>query len=96
MFATVVEIAQYYHIIHLLGFEDNRIISTVIGTEFDIKDILCYAVASVVLLFWEKMELRNNHLKDHAFTGMLFYGKICTESGIKGKNKRLLFYEKPV
>ena len=55
LFASAVEVVQYYHIIDLLHLQNNKIISTIIGTSFDIKDILCYLVGSVILIIWDKL-----------------------------------------
>ena len=55
-FALTVELAQYYHIVEILHLQNNRVISTIIGTSYDIKDILCYLIASVILIAWEKIE----------------------------------------
>jgi len=54
-FASVVELAQYYNIVNVLHLQDNKVISTIIGSSFDIKDIFCYLIATVVLLMWEKI-----------------------------------------
>lgn len=50
VFATLVEIAQYFEIVKLLGLENNRLLSTIIGTSFSWIDILCYGVGC--LIFW--------------------------------------------
>lgn len=56
LFASTVEVAQYYHIVNLLHLQNNKVISTVIGTSFDIKDIFCYLIGSMFLIIWGKME----------------------------------------
>jgi len=56
IFASTVELAQYYHIIDILHIQDNKVISTIIGTSFDIKDIFCYLIATAILIIWKKME----------------------------------------
>ncbi len=53
-FASIVEIMQYYRIVELLHLQNNKIISTIIGTSFDIKDILCYLIGSIILIIWDK------------------------------------------
>lgn len=50
VFAALVEIAQYFNIVKLLGLENNAFLSTIIGTTFSFHDLLCYAVGCV--LFW--------------------------------------------
>lgn len=54
-FASAVEFAQYYNIVNVLHLQDNKVISTIIGSSFDIKDICCYLIATVVLAMWEKI-----------------------------------------
>ncbi len=48
LFAAGVEILQYFNIVELLGVQDNVFLRTIIGTSFDVKDILCYAVGCVL------------------------------------------------
>lgn len=50
IFATFVEFAQYFRIVTILGLEDNRLLSTLIGTSFSPIDLLCYGIGC--LLFW--------------------------------------------
>lgn len=53
LFSTAVEIMQYFHVVNLLHLQNNKILSTIIGTSFDIKDILCYLAGSIILVAWE-------------------------------------------
>ena len=54
-FASTVEVIQYYRIVDLLHLQNNKVISTIIGTSFDIKDILCYLIGSIILIIWDKV-----------------------------------------
>lgn len=54
-FASTVEVIQYYHIVDLLHLQNNKVVSTIIGTSFDIKDIVCYLIGSILLVVWEKI-----------------------------------------
>ncbi len=56
IFAFAVEIAQYFRIIDILNLHDNKLAATIVGTSFDIKDILCYLVGTIVLIIWERVE----------------------------------------
>lgn len=56
LFGVLVEILQYFKIIYLLGLQDNKILSIIIGSSFDIKDILCYLAAAILLIIWEHIE----------------------------------------
>jgi len=58
LFSVVVEISQYFHLVDLLGLRDNRLMSTIMGTSFDIRDILCFFAGTVILLIWEKISTK--------------------------------------
>lgn len=52
-FAAGVELLQYVQIVKLLGLEDNAFFRILIGSTFDVKDILCYGVGCVGILVVE-------------------------------------------
>lgn len=49
-FSVVVEVTQYFDLVKLLGWENNALISTLMGRSFAWMDILCYAVGCAA--FW--------------------------------------------
>lgn len=53
LFAAGVEVLQYFRIVEVLGLEKNRILSVVIGSVFDVKDIVCYGVGCGLLFVYE-------------------------------------------
>ncbi|MBQ8800342.1 MAG: DUF2809 domain-containing protein [Lachnospiraceae bacterium] len=53
LFAAGVEVLQYVRIAEVLGLSDNRILSVVIGSVFDVKDIVCYGVGCGLLFVYE-------------------------------------------
>lgn len=53
LFAAGVEALQGIRIVELLGLQENRFFSVLIGTTFDWKDIACYGVGCVLLGVWE-------------------------------------------
>ncbi|SHJ82130.1 Protein of unknown function [Clostridium cavendishii DSM 21758] len=55
LFATTVEIMQYFHIVRVLHLEKHKIIATIIGDSFDLQDILCYFIGTMILIMFEKM-----------------------------------------
>ena len=63
IFSVAVEILQYFRIVEVLGLQDNRFFSTVIGTSFDIRDILCYFVGCALCGIWEYLTYRKNKAK---------------------------------
>lgn len=53
LFAAGVEVLQYFRIVEVLGLSDHRILSVVIGSVFDVKDIMCYGAGCVILGIYE-------------------------------------------
>lgn len=48
--AVLVEILQYFRIVEVLGLQDNRFFSVLIGSVFDMKDIICYALGCTLIV----------------------------------------------
>lgn len=48
IFACLVEAGQYFNYVELLGFSDNPILSTAMGTSFAFEDIVCYFVGCAI------------------------------------------------
>ena len=53
LFATSVEVLQLFHIVELFGLEKSEFFRILLGSVFDIKDILCYLVGCLFLGVWE-------------------------------------------
>ena len=58
LFAAGVEVLQYFDLVRVLGLEENVFLKVLIGSVFDWKDILCYAVGCVVLVGYEVLGRR--------------------------------------
>lgn len=56
IFAVCVEISQYFHLVDKLNLRNNRIMTIIMGTSFDIKDILCYFAGTIIIIIWERRE----------------------------------------
>ena len=56
LFSAGIEVLQYFRIAEVLGLSDNRILSVVIGSVFDWKDIVCYGVGCGMLFVYEFMK----------------------------------------
>lgn len=56
IFAVCVEISQYFHLVDKLNLRSNRIMTIIMGTSFDIKDILCYFAGTIIIIIWERRE----------------------------------------
>ena len=48
VFAALVEIGQYFHVVALLGLENNKLLSAILGTTFSFIDLICYAVGCLL------------------------------------------------
>ena len=57
-FASGVEVLQYIQVVKILGLENNPFFATLIGTTFDIKDIICYGIGCVFLGGYEFWRIR--------------------------------------
>ena len=53
IFAVGVEVLQYFDLVTVLGLENNRFLKILLGSVFDIKDIICYAIGCALLGVYE-------------------------------------------
>ncbi len=59
LFSYVLEVLQYFNIVTLLGLQDNKIASTVIGTGFAWTDLLAYTLGVLTILWFENRNPNN-------------------------------------
>lgn len=57
LFAVVVEICQYFDVVKLLGFENNVLISTLVGRSYSFIDIICYGAGCIIFFVVEQIIL---------------------------------------
>lgn len=57
IFAAAVEIGQYFDFVALLGFENNRFLSVLLGRTFSLADIVCYGIGCLLFFAAEKLLL---------------------------------------
>lgn len=55
LFSVFVEFMQYINIVSLLGLQDNKFFSVLVGTTFDVKDIVCYGVGCILISVGSKL-----------------------------------------
>ena len=53
IFSVAVEVMQYFKIINILGLQNNNFARVIIGSVFDLKDIACYGIGSLILGLYE-------------------------------------------
>lgn len=54
VFAFIVELTQYFHLIDYLGLQRSKVVRAFIGGSFDWKDIIAYVCGIACLLFMER------------------------------------------
>ena len=54
IFAFAVEFAQYFDLVEKLGLEHNRMARIVIGSTFDLLDLLAYLTGGILILLGEQ------------------------------------------
>ena len=65
LFAVLVEVLQYFHIVDLLGLGNSTFFRVLIGGVFDLKDILCYGVGCLLLGVWEFFRFKRADEKEN-------------------------------
>jgi len=53
IFATAVEIGQYFGLVYRLGLGDSALARIVIGTTFDVWDIVMYLIGCVLIVVYD-------------------------------------------
>lgn len=59
LFAAGVEVLQYFEIVKVLRLEENDFFRVLIGSVFDVKDIVCYGVGCILLAVYEIIKYRS-------------------------------------
>lgn len=54
IFAFAVELSQGMGLVNIIGLGDNKVANIVMGSTFDKNDLLSYAIASGVLVIWDR------------------------------------------
>ncbi len=57
LFSYIIEVLQYFHLVKLLGLQDNKIASILIGTSFAWMDLLAYTLGIALVLIFEKANM---------------------------------------
>lgn len=56
LFACLVEVSQYFNLVSILHLQQFKIARIILGSTFDIKDIICYAIGTIIIIIL-------NHIK---------------------------------
>lgn len=63
IFAAGVEVLQYFNLVQVLGLESNRLLRVLIGSVFDLKDIVCYGLGCIILGVIEVIRVKHKSEK---------------------------------
>lgn len=61
VFAVLVEISQYFHLIKLLGWQHSAFARLMLGTSFSFTDMLAYVLGIVLVIIVENIKHSMNH-----------------------------------
>lgn len=61
IFAVFVEVLQKFDYATLLGVQDNPFLRTILGSHFDVYDIVCYIIGGLLLTVYEFIIKRRRH-----------------------------------
>ena len=59
-FAALVEAGQYFDLVKLLGLEEHRFLSTLLGRTFSVWDLVCYGAGCAVFFAVETLLCKMN------------------------------------
>ena len=54
VFACFIELLQYFHIVEVLGLDDNKVATVIIGSKFNTLDIVMYLMGTIAVIVTEK------------------------------------------
>jgi len=55
IFAYGIEVLQYFNLVQMLGLENYKLASVVLGSTFDWLDLLAYTLGFITILFLENL-----------------------------------------
>ena len=61
LFSFCIELAQYFHLVHLLRLEENKTVRTILGQSFEWADLLAYTLG--ILCVWLTETYREKTLR---------------------------------
>lgn len=60
LFSFVVETLQYFKVVNLLGLQNSKVASIIIGTSFAWQDIIAYIAGIAIVILAEKIFSKND------------------------------------
>jgi Protein of unknown function (DUF2809) len=57
VFSCIIEVLQYFNFVNKLGLQNNKVLAVALGSSFDWKDIIAYAIGMIIVLVLENIGL---------------------------------------
>lgn len=54
LFAYAIEIAQYFNMVEILGVQNNKVLTIILGSSFSWGDMLAYTIGAVICYFIDR------------------------------------------
>lgn len=67
LFSVLVEFAQYLDIVKLLGFENSKLLSVLVGRSFSIIDIIFYALGCILFFIIDFFLIKKRKVKNQKY-----------------------------
>jgi len=58
LFACLIEVGQYFNLVSILHMENFKVARIIIGSNFDLNDIFCYFIGTILLFVYEVFALK--------------------------------------
>ncbi|MCR8556444.1 DUF2809 domain-containing protein [Mucilaginibacter sp. BJC16-A38] len=56
VFAYLVELSQYFHLVAILGLQHSKVARIILGTQFSTVDLFAYTLGILLVLFIENVK----------------------------------------
>ena len=53
LFACLIEVGQYFNLVSILHMENFKVARIIIGSTFDLNDIFCYFIGTILIFVYE-------------------------------------------
>jgi len=54
IFAYVIELLQFFQVLKILNLQDHKILATILGSTFQISDLIAYTLGTITILILEQ------------------------------------------
>ena len=55
LFACLIEVGQYFNLVSLLHMQNIKVARIIIGSTFDLNDIFCYFIGTILIFVYEAL-----------------------------------------